>query len=213
MASNTFVKSMEGHILNFIFNGTAITFTGTDASTKRSIGLFYLNTPSSSYDEYGSLYPNAAVGSVANPTYADPVADDEIYEPLQGGPNDTGYIRQDIGFTAADTADGTPSGTGTSPRQVQNDAEVTFPVCAGTNYFASAARPSGSPAYANDDGSGNGLVSSWAVFAYATGAISSTAAINSQTYPIITGLFTTAKAILVDDQAKIAQNNLTITLD
>jgi hypothetical protein len=208
MASNTFVKSMEGHILNFIFRGTAITFTGTDASTNRSIGLFYLNSPSSSYDEYGSLYPNAAV---TTNTYANPPADDEIYEPLQGGTNDTGYIRQDIGFTAADTADGTPSGTGTSPRQVQNDAEVTFPVCAGANYFASAAKPSGT--YGNDDGSGNGLVSSWAVFAYATGAISSTAAINSQTYPIITGLFTTPKAILVDDQAKIAQNNLTITLD
>lgn len=208
MASNTFVKSMEGHILNFIFNGTAITFTGTSASTNRSIGLFYLNAPTSSYDEYGSLYPNAAVTSN---TYADPPANNVIYEPLQGGTNNTAYERQEITFSTAATADGTPSGGTTTARSLANSGEITFPVCAGANYFAAAAKPSGT--YANADGSGNGLVSSWAVFAYATGSIPSTAAINGQAYPIITGLFTTPKAILVDDQAKIAANNLTITLD
>ena len=199
---------MEAHILNFIFNGTAINFNGTN----RSIGLFYLNAPTQSYDEYGSLYPAAAVTS---DTYTNPVANTVVYEPLQGGQNDTNYERQSIGFGQADTTDpiaGDMTGGTLSPRQLQNSAEITFPVCQGANYFASAARPSGSPAYNNDDGSGNGLVSSWAVFAYAAD-ITVSETINSQAHPIITGLFTTHKAILVDDQAKIAANTLTITLD
>jgi len=205
MASNTFVKSMEAHILNYIFNGTAITFTGTGATTNRSIGLFYLDAPAAAWDEYGSLYPAAAVTSN---TYSQPPSADEIYEPLQGGANQTGYERQEITFSAATTSE-TPAATATA-RSLANDTEITFPVCAGANYFAAAALPSGS--YAQTDGS-NGLVSSWAVFAFATGSIETTAAINTQSYPIITGLFTTPKAILVDDQAKIAANNLTITLD
>jgi hypothetical protein len=209
MASNTFVKSMEGHILNFIFNGIGITFgtAGNNADTNRSIGLVYLNAPTQAWDEYGSLYPSSAVTSTQ---YTNAPADNVIYEPLQGGTNDTGYARQPISFGTATTADGTPAGTTTTPRSLANNAEVTFPVCAGANYFAAAAIPSGT--YAQSDGS-NGYVSGWAVFAYNDGAITSTATINSQAYPIITGLFTTQKAILVDDQAKIAANNLTITLD
>lgn len=209
MASNTFVKSMEAYILNFIFNGTAIEFGTSNASAgNRSIGLFYLDAPTQAWDEYGSLYPTAAV---TGSQYAAAPAPAVIYEPLQGTTNGTDYERQDINFTAASTSDGTPSGTTTTPRSISNDADISFPPCAGTAYFAPAALQSGS--YSQSDGTGNGLVSSWAVFAYAGGSISSTEAINGVQQPIITGLFTTAKAILVDDQAKIAQNNLTITLD
>ena len=206
MASNTFVKSMEAHILNFIFNGDAINFTGTGATTNRSVGLFYLDAPSAAWDEYGILYPNAAVTGA---TYGLPPAPNVIYEPLQGTTNGTDYERKPITFSTADTSES--AGATATPRSLANDTEVQFPVCSGANYFAAAALPSGT--YAQADGSGNGLVSSWAVFAYETGSITSTAAINGQTRPIITGLFTTPKAILVDDQAKIAANNLTITLD
>ena len=209
MASNTFVKSMEAHILNFIFNGDDIIFTGTGATTNRSIGLFYLDAPTAAWDEYGSLYPAAAV---TNATYADNPAPNIIYEPLQGTPanNGTGYVRQPITFSDATT--GETAAATAQPRSVSNTSpDISFPVCTGANYFAAAAKPGGT--YSQVDGSGNGLVSAWAVFAYATGTIEQTAAINGQNYPIITGTFTTAKAILVDDQAKIAANNLTITLD
>ena len=211
MASNTFVKSMEAYILNFIFNGTAIGFATTAAETNRSIGLFYLDAPSSpvSYDEYGSLYPSSAT----NTTYPDP-ASAHILEPMNGCTYDTGYERQEITFTTATTTDPTTLPGTPSPRSLSNDGpnnqDISFPVCTNNNYFASAALAAGT--YGTDDGSGNGLVSGWAVFSYNT-TISDTAAINGQAHPIITGKFTTAKAILVDDQAKIAANNLTITLD
>lgn len=215
MASNTFVKNIETELLDFLFNGVQVSTGPLNnlQNNPRSIGLFYHAWTvgvNNTYDEDGSHYEVSPVASQYLPA-TNTFATQAVLEPVTA----TDYGRQLITFGTVVTGNAATAGgtaQASTPSQVSNSgADVEF-LPAASDYFALGHLQNGQSYPANTEASGIGRVCGWAVFAHTSGSPNTALSLGGE-YPIITGKFTTQKAILQNDQAKIASGNLTITLD